>query len=88
MRWSPLWAIWSSRREQHGEIVLLVVRDRVEEALRKLRDEHEYQQLMEIAGADYPQRLDRFEVVYMLLSLTKNHRLVKVRTDEGQAFPP
>lgn len=69
--------------EQHGEIVLLVVRDRIEDALRKLRDEHEYQQLMEIAGADYPQRLDRFEVVYCLLSLTKNHRLiVKVRTDE------
>lgn len=74
--------------EQHGEIVLLVVRDRVEDALRKLRDEHEYQQLMEIAGADYPQRLDRFEVVYCLLSLTKNHRLiVKVRTDETTPVP-
>jgi NADH-quinone oxidoreductase subunit C len=44
---------------------------------------------MEMAGADYPQRLDRFEVVYMLLSLTKNHRLmVKVRADEGARFPP
>ena len=31
---------------------------------------------MEIAGADYPDRRERFEVVYMLLSLTKNHRIM------------
>lgn len=75
-------------KEEHGEIVLLVVRDRIQDVLRTLRDEHEYQQLMEIAGADYPQRLDRFEVVYCLLSLTRNHRLiVKVRTDESTPVP-
>ncbi|NKJ41444.1 NADH-quinone oxidoreductase subunit C [Novosphingobium sp. SG720] len=75
-------------KEQHGEVVLLVARDSVETVLRTLRDEHEYQQLMEIAGADYPQRLDRFEVVYCLLSLTRNHRLiVKVRTDEATPVP-
>ncbi|KPF52909.1 hypothetical protein IP65_15125 [Novosphingobium sp. AAP1] len=75
-------------KEEHGEIVLLVVRERIQDVLRTLRDEHEYQQLMEIAGADYPQRLDRFEVVYCLLSLTRNHRLiVKVRTDESTPVP-
>lgn len=75
-------------KEEHGEIVLLVVRERIQDVLRTLRDEHEYQQLMEIAGADYPQRLDRFEVVYCLLSLTRNHRLiVKVRTDEATPVP-
>lgn len=75
-------------KEDHGEIVLLVARDSIETVLRTLRDEHEYQQLMEIAGADYPQRLDRFEVVYCLLSLTRNHRLiVKVRTDEATPVP-
>ncbi|PTR12742.1 MULTISPECIES: NADH-quinone oxidoreductase subunit C [unclassified Novosphingobium] len=75
-------------KEEHGEIVLLVVRERIQDVLRTLRDEHEYQQLMEIAGADYPQRLDRFEVVYCLLSLTRNHRLiVKVRTDESIPVP-
>ena len=31
-------------------------------SLRLLRDEHEYQQLMEIAGADYPNRAERFGV--------------------------
>jgi NADH-quinone oxidoreductase subunit C len=75
-------------REEHGEIVLNVVRDRVEDALRLLRDEHEYQQLMEMAGVDYPSRPERFDVVYCLLSLTKNHRLiVKTTTDEATPVP-
>ena len=75
-------------REEHGEIVLRVERAGLEGVLRTLRDEHGYQQLMEIAGADYPDREDRFEVVYMLLSLTRNHRvMVKVRTDETTPVP-
>src|SRR5690606_31688875 len=68
-------------KEEHGEIVLGVQRERIEDALRLLRDEHDYQQLMEIAGVDYPQREERFEVVYMLLSLTKNHRIL-VKSEE------
>src|SRR5688572_33455635 len=52
-------------KEEHGEIVLGVERERIEDALRLLRDEHEYQQLMEIAGVDYPSRAERFDVVYM-----------------------
>ncbi|HWK40858.1 MAG TPA: NADH-quinone oxidoreductase subunit C [Croceibacterium sp.] len=75
-------------KEQHGEIVLGVERERIEDALRLLRDHHEYQQLMEIAGVDYPDREERFEVVYMLLSVTKNHRvIVKVRAAENTPVP-
>ncbi len=75
-------------KEEHGEIVLSVVRENVEDALRLLRDEHDYQQLMEIAGVDYPSRDERFEVVYMLLSLTKNHRImVKCRAAENTPVP-
>ncbi|MEJ5976043.1 NADH-quinone oxidoreductase subunit C [Novosphingobium sp. PS1R-30] len=75
-------------REEYGEIVLTIARDRIEDALRLLRDEHEYQQLMEIAGVDYPSRSERFEVVYMLLSVTKNHRLlVKVNAAESTPVP-
>ena len=33
------------------------------DAMRILRDELHYQQLMEIAGVDYPERADRFDVV-------------------------
>jgi NADH-quinone oxidoreductase subunit C len=77
-----------SAHEEHGEIVITVVRGEIANALRQLRDEHEYQQLMEIAGADYPQRAERFDVVYMLLSVTKNHRLmVKVNAAETTPVP-
>ena len=77
-----------SAKEEVGEIVLTVARDRIEDALRLLRDEHAYQQLMEIAGVDYPSRAERFEVVYMLLSLTKNHRvMVKVTAAENTPVP-
>jgi NADH-quinone oxidoreductase subunit C len=75
-------------KEEFEEIVLTVHRDSVEDALRLLRDEHAYQQLMEIAGADYPSRPERFEVVYMLLSLTRNHRvMVKVTAAENTPVP-
>ena len=75
-------------KEEHGELLLSVQRDRLEDALRLLRDDHGYQQLMEIAGVDYPGRPERFEVVYMLLSLTKNSRiLVKVTASETTPVP-
>ncbi len=75
-------------KEEHGEIVLTVERDRIEDALRILRDDFGYQQLMEIAGVDYPQRPERFEVVYMLLSVTRNHRvMVKVTAAESTPVP-
>ncbi|MEH3159130.1 MAG: NADH-quinone oxidoreductase subunit C [Sphingomonas taxi] len=76
--------------DQVGEVALYVERESVVEALTKLRDTPglEYQQLMEIAGVDYPSRPERFEVVYCLLSLTRNHRLhVHVATDEVKPVP-
>ncbi len=75
-------------REATGEVILTVERAAIAEALQLLRDNHEYQQLMEIAGVDYPDRAERFEVVYMLLSLTRNHRLlVKVNAAEDAPVP-
>jgi NADH-quinone oxidoreductase subunit C len=75
-------------REAVGEVSLTVVRESVVDVCRTLRDRFEYQQLMEIAGVDYPQRPERFEVVYHLLSLTKNHRIrVRVSTDEDVPVP-
>jgi NADH-quinone oxidoreductase subunit C len=73
-----------------GEVQLWVQRDRIVDVLRLLRDTPglEYQQLMEIAGVDYPDRAERFEVVYCLLSLTRNHRLhVHLTTDDEQPVP-
>ena len=43
---------------------------------------------MDIAGVDYPDRAERFEVNYHLLSLTRNRRIrVKVATDEATPVP-
>src|SRR3954451_16590818 len=77
-------------RDLVGEITLVVKRDSVVDVCRALRDTPglEYQQLMEIAGVDYPERPERFEVVYHLLSLTKNRRIrVTVSTDEATPVP-
>ncbi|TCD05303.1 NADH-quinone oxidoreductase subunit C [Erythrobacteraceae bacterium CFH 75059] len=77
-----------STRFAHGEMVLEVRRESIADVLRVLRDRHEFQQLMEIAGVDFPSRRERFEVVYMLLSVTRNQRvLVKLRTDEVTPVP-
>jgi len=72
------------------EITLTVRRESIAEVLQALRDMPglEYQQLMEIAGVDYPERPERFEVVYHLLSLTRNRRIrVKVTADETTPVP-
>ena len=73
-----------------GEISLTVKRERLVEAMLALRDTPglEYQQLSEIAGADYPARPERFDVVYQLLSFTRNRRIrVRVTTDEDAPVP-
>jgi NADH-quinone oxidoreductase subunit C len=77
-----------SAKEEVGEVSIDVARESVADVLRALRDGLDYQQLMEIAGVDYPERAERFEVVYHLLSVTKNHRIrVRVSTDEEQPVP-
>jgi NADH-quinone oxidoreductase subunit C len=76
--------------EVAGEVQLHVTRDGLVAALTALRDTPglEYQQLMEIAGVDYPDRAERFEIVYCLLSLTRNHRLhVHVGATEDTPVP-
>ena len=58
--------------------------------LTHLRDDPNcrFIQLMDICGADYPARANRFDVVYHLLSLHKNQRIrVKVETDEQTPVP-
>ena len=79
-----------SSLEAAYEVSFTVDRESLVETMTLLRDTPglEYQQLMEIAGVDYPERPDRFEVVYCLLSLTRNHRIrVHVQTDEVKPVP-
>jgi NADH-quinone oxidoreductase subunit C len=77
-----------SVEEEFGEVALYVKRDALVGVMVQLRDTCDYQQLMEIAGVDWPDRDPRFEVVYCLLSLTKNHRIrVHVATNEDVPVP-
>ncbi len=74
----------------HGELTLHAPAHRIVDVLTLLRDSpaFDFHQLIDVCGADYPQRPLRFDVVYHLLSMTRNHRVrVKVRTDEDTAVP-
>ncbi len=74
--------------EAHEEIAIHVPRDKLLGVMMQLRDTCDYQQLMEIAGVDWPDRDPRFEVVYCLLSLTKNSRIrLHITANEDQPVP-
>jgi NADH-quinone oxidoreductase subunit C len=63
---------------------------RIVELMTLLRDspQFQFQQLIDLCGADYPDRPKRFDVVYHLLSMTKNWRVrVNVQTDEDTPVP-
>ena len=71
-----------------GELTLIAPRENIVAVMTALRDQFGFQQLLDLCGVDYPDRKERFEVVYHLLSMTRNARLrVKVSTDETQPVP-
>ena len=73
------------------ELTLTAPAHRIVDALTQLRDhpDFRFQQLIDLCGADYPQREQRFDVVYHLLSMVKNVRVrIKVQTDEDTACRP
>ncbi len=72
------------------ELTLRTTPDRIIDLLTFLRDDPQclFVQLMDVCGVDWPERAERFDVVYHLLSLKKNLRVrVKVRVDERTAVP-
>ncbi len=74
--------------EMSEEIEVHVKREKLVGCMMQLRDTCDYQQLMEMAGVDWPDRDPRFEVVYCLLSLTKNHRIrVHVAANDDTPVP-
>jgi len=85
---AALGASYVTHKEHVGELTITVARDAIIDAARTLRDRFDYQQLMEIAGADYPERPERFELNYHFLSLTENHRVrLKLTTNEVAPVP-
>ena len=80
---SALGASILSATQATGELTLVVRRDDILVVLQHLRDIESFSSFVDVCGADYPERAERFEVVYHLLSMSKNARIrVKVTTDE------
>ena len=72
------------------ELIVRAHRAAVVRVLTFLRDDSncQFAQLVDLCGADYPDREERFEIVYNLLSLRQNLRIrVKVATDEDTPVP-
>ena len=75
-----------SNEISHDEVTIIVARENIVEVLTKLRDDPKclFEVLIDICGVDYPERAERFDVVYHLLSPRLNQRLrVKISTDEA-----
>ena len=75
---------------EHGQLIVTVPAERIVPVLIRLRDDPQFlfEQLIDVCGVDYPDRPQRFEVVYTLLSVSLNRRLrVKVATDEDTPVP-
>jgi NADH-quinone oxidoreductase subunit C len=73
-----------------GELVAHAARDQLLSVMTRLRDDPRFafEQMMDLCGVDWPERGDRFDVVYNLLSVTLNHRLrVIVTTDAATPVP-
>ncbi len=75
---------------RHGELMLRIQREAVARVMKFLRDDAncQFKMLVDLCGVDWPERPERFDVVYNLLSLKQNQRVrVKVSTDEDNPVP-
>jgi NADH-quinone oxidoreductase subunit C len=71
-----------------GDLTLHADKGRIVQVLTALRDDAEtpFQQLLDLTAIDFPERSKRFDVVYILLSMTANRRVrVKVEAAENEA---
>ena len=70
-----------------GELTITVGAARITDVLSWLQGPGEFKILVDLCGVDWPQREKRFDVVYHLLSLTRNLRIrVKTQLGEGEAI--
>ncbi|SVE35322.1 uncharacterized protein METZ01_LOCUS488176, partial [marine metagenome] len=73
-----------------NELTIVLSKSILLKVINFLKDDKDFQfkQLIDICGVDYPNRLDRFEIVYHLLSLSLNQRIrVKLSVKDGDMVP-
>lgn len=74
----------------YGELTVEVSRADIVKVIRYLRDDSQcrFVNITDVCGVDYPDREERFDVVYHLMSPTRNLRIrVKLTTDENTLVP-
>jgi len=77
--------------EKLGDETILVMREVLSDLLRFAKEDPElrFDLMMDICGVDYLGQTPRFEVVYHLYSVPKNHRIrIKVRVPEDDCWVP
>ena len=73
-----------------GELTVEVRADQIAKLLAFLRDDQncQFKLLVDVCGVDHPDRAQRFDVVYHLLSPRHNQRIrVRLQTDEQTPVP-
>jgi NADH-quinone oxidoreductase subunit C len=72
-------------RVEGGELLSWASRDSLQAVMIALRDDPRFafEQLMDICGVDWPDREERFDVVYNLLSVSLNQRLRLITTTDA-----
>jgi NADH-quinone oxidoreductase subunit C len=72
---------------EFGELTLTVHRYTILDVIRFLHDDG-FVSIVDVCGVDYPERAERFEVVYHLLNPKKNVRIrIKLTTDDVEPVP-
>ena len=72
------------------ELTIIIDKSNLIKVISFLKEDKGFQfkQLIDICGVDYPNRLERFEIVYHLLSLNLNQRIrVKLSVKDGDMVP-
>lgn len=70
-----------------GELTLIVQRDAIVDVARWLKDDG-FISIIDVCGVDYPDRAERFEVVYHFLDPHQNLRIRIKLTTDGEALVP
>ena len=74
----------------YGELFFETTPDNIFPVLKFFRDDPAcaFTQLIDLCGADYPEREKRFDIVYHLLSMTQNLRVrIKIQAKEKDQVP-
>lgn len=80
----------SASQSHPDELTIKVKKEKIVEICQYLKDDPylNFNYLSDLCGVDYPEREERFEVVYHLYSIYKKHRLrLKISAKDGESVP-